>query len=50
MYTDDIKVLAKNEKELDTHQQTLRIYNQNMGMEFDIENELCSRNQTPTQI
>ncbi len=37
MYMDDIKLFAKNEKELETLIHTVRIYNQNIGMEFGIE-------------
>ena len=32
MYTDDIKLFAKNEKELETP--AVRIYSQDIGMEF----------------
>ena len=34
MYMDDIKLLAKNEKELETLIHAVRIYNQDRGMEF----------------
>ena len=34
---DDIKLFAKNEKEFETLIQTVRIYSQDIGMEFDIE-------------
>ena len=37
MYMDDIKVCAKNEKELETLIQTRRIYSQDIGMKFGIE-------------
>ena len=37
MYMDDIKLLAKNEKELETLIHAVRIYSQDMGMEFGIE-------------
>ncbi len=37
MYMDDIKLFAKNEKELETFIHTVRIYNQDIGMEFGIE-------------
>ena len=37
MYMDDIKLFAKNEKELETQIQTVRIYSQDIGMEFYIE-------------
>ena len=37
MYMDDIKLFAKNEKELDTLIQTVRIYSQDVRMEFGIE-------------
>ena len=34
---DDIKVFAKNEKELETLIQTIRIYSKDIAMEFVIE-------------
>ena len=37
MYIDDIKLFAKNEKELKTLVHTVRIYSQDIGMEFGIE-------------
>ena len=37
MYMDDVKVFAENEKELVILIQTIRIYSQDIGMEFDIE-------------
>ena len=37
MYRDDIKLFAKNEKELETLIHTVRIYRQDIGMEFGIE-------------
>ena len=37
MYMDDIKLFAKNEKELKTLLPTIRIYSQHFGMEFGIE-------------
>ena len=37
MYMDDIKLFAKNEKELKTLIHAVRIYSQNIGMEFGIE-------------
>ena len=37
MYMDDIKILAKNEKELETLIHAVRIYSQDIGMEFGIE-------------
>ena len=37
MYMDDIKLLAKNEKELETLIHAVRIYSQDIGMEFGIE-------------
>ena len=37
MYMDDIKLFAKNEKELETQIHTVRIYSQDIGMEFGIE-------------
>ena len=42
MYKDGIKVFAKNEKELKTVIQTIKIYSQDIGMEFSIEKLLCS--------
>ena len=35
---DDIKLFAKNEKELETLIQTVRIYSQDEGMKFGKEN------------
>ena len=37
MYIDDIKLFAKNEKELETLTHTVRIYSRDIGMEFGIE-------------
>ena len=37
MYMDDIKLFAKNEKELETLIHAVGIYSQNIGMEFGIE-------------
>ena len=37
MYMDDIKLFAKSEKELETLIQTIKIYSQDIGMEFVIE-------------
>ena len=37
MYVNDIKLFAKNEKELETLIHAVRIYNQDIGMEFGIE-------------
>ena len=37
MYMDDIKLFAKNEKELETLIHAVRIYSQDIGMEFSIE-------------
>ena len=37
MYMDDIKLFAKNEKELETLIHAVWIYSQNIGMEFGIE-------------
>ena len=37
MYMDDIKLFAKNEKELETLIHAVRIYSQDIGMEFIIE-------------
>ena len=38
MYMDDIKLFAKNEKELENLINAVRIYSQDIGMEFGIEN------------
>ena len=37
IYMDDIKLFAKNEKELETQIHTVRIYSQDIRMEFGIE-------------
>ena len=37
MYMDDIKLFAKNEKELETLIHAVRIYSQDIGIEFGIE-------------
>ena len=37
MYMDDIKLSAKNEKELETLIHAVRIYSQDIGMEFGVE-------------
>ena len=37
VYIDGIKLFAKNEKELETLIQTIRIYSLDIGMEFGIE-------------
>ena len=37
IYRDDIKLFAKNEKELQTFIHAVRIYRQDIGMEFGIE-------------
>ena len=39
MYMDDIKLFTKNEKELETVIQAVRIYSQDIGMEFGIEKD-----------
>ena len=36
MYMDDIKLFAKNEKELESLIHTVRIYSQDRGMDFGI--------------
>ena len=40
LYMDDIKLFTKNEKELETLIHTIRIYSQDIGMEFG--NEKCA--------
>ena len=42
MYMDDIKLFAKNERELETLIHAVRIYSQDIGMEFGMENVPCS--------
>ena len=37
MYKDGIKLFGKNEKELETQTQAVRIYSEDIGIEFDIE-------------
>ena len=37
MYMDDIKLFTKNEKGLETSIQTVRIYSQDIGIEFSME-------------
>ena len=37
MYMNDIKLFVKKEKELETIIETVKIYSQVIGMEFDIE-------------
>ena len=39
MYMDNIKMFAKNDKELKTLIQVVRIYNLDIGMQFGIKNE-----------
>ena len=41
MDMDDIKLSAKNEKELETLIQTLRLYSQDIGIEFGIDRRMC---------
>ena len=38
----DIKIFVQNEKELEILIQTVRIYSQDIGMEFGIKNVPCS--------
>ena len=40
-YMDNIELFAKNEKELETLIQTVRIYSQDIGIEFSVENAPC---------
>ena len=57
MYMDDIKRFAKKEKELETLIQTVRIYRQDIGMEFGKEKyamksrkrQITERIELPTQ-
>ena len=37
MYVEDIKLFAKNENKLETLVKTIRIYSQDIGMEFGFE-------------
>ena len=41
MYMDDLKLFTENERELETQTQTVRIYSQDIGMEFGIKNAPC---------
>ena len=41
MYMDNIKLFAKNKNELETLIQTVKIYSQDLGMEFGIKNTPC---------
>ena len=41
MYMDDIKLFAKNEKEMETLIHTVRIYSQDIRIEFGTENVPC---------
>ena len=41
MYMDDIKLFAKNKKELETLIHEVRIYSQDIRMEFGRENVQC---------
>ena len=43
MYMDDVKLFAKNEKELETQIHSVRIYRQDIGMELGIENVPCKK-------
>ena len=42
MYMNDIKLFAKNKKELETLIHAVRIYSPDIGMEFDIEKSTMS--------
>ena len=44
IYMDDIKLFAKNDKELETLKQPVRIYSQNIGIEFGIEKCVMQNN------
>ena len=41
MYMNDIKLFVENERELETLIQTLRLYSQDIRMEFGIEKASC---------
>ena len=41
MYKEDIRLFAKNEKELETQIRAVRIYSQDIGMGFGIKNVPC---------
>ena len=41
MYMDDIKLFARNEKEIKILIQAVRMYRDDKGMEFGIENVPC---------
>ena len=49
MYTDDTKLLAENEKELETVIQTMRIYSQDIGMEKCVKIIMKSRKRHRTE-
>ena len=38
MYMDDIKLFPKNEKELEAQKMAVRIYSEDIGMEYGMEN------------
>ena len=46
MNIDEMKQLAKNEKKLETLKQAVRIYSQNLGMGFGIENCVMLKQET----
>ena len=53
LYIDDLKLYAKNEKELDSLVQTVRVFSKDIGMDFGIEK--CSmlimkRGKRPNQM
>ena len=50
MYMDDIKLFTKDEKELETLIQTMRIYSQDIRMEFGIEKYVIPRMKSRSQI
>ena len=41
LYMDDLKLYAKNEKELDLLVQTVRLFSKDIGMDFGIESVQC---------
>ena len=50
MYLADIKIFAKNEKELETMIQTIRIFSRDKEMEFGIENVACLKRKKEKQL
>ena len=41
LYMDDLKLFAKNEKDLDSLIQSVRVFSTDIGMQFGVKNVLC---------